>query len=46
MEFAKFTGKTLEEALNLASDSKEVPVEELVYTITEEKAGLFGLKNQ
>lgn len=44
MEFAKFTGKTLEEALNLASDSKEVPVEELVYTITEEKAGLFGLK--
>lgn len=44
MEFAKFTGKTLEEALHLASEAKRVPEEELVYTVTEEKAGLFGLK--
>lgn len=44
MEFEKFTGKTLEEVLETASRAKEVPVEELSYTVTEEKTGLFGLK--
>lgn len=44
MEFEKFTGKSLEEALAAASAAKGVDKEELTYTITEEKAGLFGLK--
>lgn len=43
MEFQKFTGKTLEEALKLAANAKGVEVSELHYTITEEKAGFLGM---
>ena len=43
MEFEKFTGKTLEEALKKAAQAKEVTVEELTYTVLEEKAGFLGI---
>lgn len=43
MEFEKFVGKTLEEALTKAAHSKEVMVEDLTYTIIEEKAGFLGI---
>lgn len=43
MEFEKFIGKTLEEALSKAARSKEVMIEDLTYTITEEKAGFLGI---
>ena len=43
MEFDKFTGKTLEDALNQASKSKDVSVDELNYTIIEEKSGFLGI---
>lgn len=39
MEFEKFTGKTLEEALQKAAQAKQAAVENLTYTIVEEKAG-------
>lgn len=43
MEFDRFTGKTLEEALEAAAQAKDVEVEELTYTVTEEKAGFLGI---
>lgn len=38
-----YTGKTLEEVLNTASQEKNCSVEELTYFITEEKKGLLGI---
>ena len=43
MAFEKFTGKTLEEALDQAAQAKNVMVDELHYTVTEEKSGFLGL---
>ena len=43
MEFAKFIGKTLEEALTNAANSKECSKEELHYEIIEEKNGFLGI---
>lgn len=43
MAFDRFTGKTLEEALANAAKAKSVDVEDLTYTITEEKGGFLGL---
>ena len=39
-----YTAKTLEEALKLASEKEGCTVEELNYTVTEEKKGLFSKK--
>ena len=36
-----FTAKTLDEAINLAATSLNIPVEELKYEVVEEKRGLF-----
>ena len=38
----KYTGKNLEDALNIAASEKQVSVEELTYTVVEETKGLFG----
>lgn len=43
MEFAKFTGKTLDEALNVACSAKGCAKEELHYEVTEEKSGFLGI---
>jgi spoIIIJ-associated protein len=43
MEFEKFTGKTLDEALNAAANSKGCKIEELHYDVTEEKSGFLGI---
>lgn len=43
MEFARFIGKTLEEALNKASAEKNVSVDALTYNVIEEKAGFLGI---
>lgn len=43
MEFDRFSGKTLEEALANACRAKGVETEDLTYTITEEKAGFLGI---
>lgn len=43
MEFDRFSGKTLEEALAAACSAKNAAVEELTYTVVEEKAGFLGL---
>ena len=43
MEFAKFTGKTLDEALAAACDAKGCTKEELHYEVTEEKSGFLGI---
>ena len=43
MEFEKFTGKTLEDALAQASSAKGCPKEELHYEIIEEKSGFLGI---
>lgn len=40
----KFNGKTLEEALEKASNELNVPVENLYYEILEEKSSFLGLK--
>ena len=39
MEFERFIGKTLEDALAQAAQAKGVEKEELHYTVTEEKNG-------
>ena len=39
MVFERFTGKTLEDALAQAAQTKGVEKEELHYTVTEEKNG-------
>lgn len=41
-----YTGKTIDEILGVVAKEKEVDVEELVYHITEEKAGFLGLGAQ
>lgn len=46
MAFEKFSGKTLEEALNLACQSKGVSQDELHYTVLEEKSGFLGIGKQ
>lgn len=43
MQFDRFTGKTLNEALAAAQQAKQVASERLVYTIVKEKAGFFGI---
>lgn len=43
MEFQKFSGKTLEDALSVASSAKNCSVEDLHYEITEEKSGFLGI---
>lgn len=43
MEFDRFSGKTLEEALAAACAAKGVSTEELTYTVTEEKPGFLGI---
>lgn len=43
MEFSKYSGKSLEEALQTAAAGKGCAVEELTYTVTEEKAGFLGI---
>lgn len=43
MEFDRFTGKTLDEALNAAVAAKQVDVEQLTYTVVEEKSGFLGI---
>ena len=43
MEFSRFSGKTLEEALQAAAAAKDCAVEELTYSVTEEKAGFRGI---
>lgn len=43
MQFDKFTGKTLEDALTQASRAKGVSVDELNYTVIEEKSGFLGI---
>ena len=43
MEFSRFSGKTLEEALQAAAAAKDCAVEELTYSVTEEKDGCRGL---
>lgn len=40
----KYTGKTVEEALQKASEETETAVESLIYRVTDEKAGLFSKK--
>lgn len=46
MAFEKFSGKTLEEALNLACQSKGVSQDELYYTVLEEKVVFLALVNK
>lgn len=46
MAFEKFTGKTVDEALKQAASSKGCRVDDLHYTVTEEKAGFLGLGKQ
>lgn len=43
MEFDRYSGKTLDEALAAACSAKNAAVEELTYTVVEEKAGFLGL---
>ena len=43
MEFDRFTGKTLEEALAAACKKKKVTTDQLTYTVVEEKAGFLGI---
>ena len=39
-----FTGKTVEDALNTASEELGTPVEELIYVITDKTKGIFNKK--
>ena len=39
-----YTAKTLEECLATASEELETPVEDIIYTVVEEKKGLFSKK--
>lgn len=43
MEFKRYIGKTLEDALGKAAADKGVAADEIHYTITEEKAGFLGM---
>ena len=40
----EYSGKTLEDALNKASEDLEIEIENLVYSIEQEKKGLFSKK--
>lgn len=40
----KFTGKTVEEALEKASDELSTPVESLIYVVSDKTSGLFSKK--
>ena len=42
---SKYTGKTIEEILEQASNDKGCPTSELKYSVVEEKKGLLGLGN-
>ncbi len=46
MSFEKFSGKTIEEALQSAADAKGVHPDQLHYTVIEEKAGFLGIGKQ
>ncbi len=46
MSFEKFSGKTIEEALQIAADAKGVQADQLHYTVIEEKAGFLGIGKQ
>ena len=39
-----YTGKTVEEALNAASQDTGTPVNELIYVITDKTKGIFSKK--
>ena len=39
-----YTAKTLEECLATASEELETPVEDIIYTVVEEKKGIFSKK--
>ena len=41
-----YLGKTVEEALESASKELGIPVSELIYRISDKKAGLFSKKYQ
>lgn len=43
MEFDRFTGKTLEEALDAAAQAKDAELDELTYTVLDEKTGFLGI---
>ena len=43
MEFDRFTGKTLEEALDAAAQAKDAELDELTYTVLDEKPGFLGI---
>lgn len=43
MEFEKFTGKSVEEALDNAAKERGISVDELNYSVLEEKSGFLGL---
>ena len=43
MEFEKFTGKTLEDALSNAASAKGCEIADLTYNVIEEKAGFLGI---
>lgn len=43
MKMKNYTAKTLEELLANAAEDKGVAVEDLQYTVTEEKEGLLGI---
>lgn len=42
---SEYTGKTLEDVLEQASNEKGCPIEELHYTVIDEKKGLLGIGN-
>lgn len=46
MSFEKFSGKTIEEALQSAAEAKGVQADQLHYTVIEEKAGFLGIGKQ
>ena len=39
-----YTGKTVEDALKSASEDQNTPVEDLVYTVSDKKVGIFSKK--
>ena len=41
-----YTGKTVEEALESASQKLNIPVNELIYLVSDKKTGLFSKKFQ
>ena len=39
-----YTGKTIEEALQIAADEQGVAVDELIYSVSDKKKGIFAKK--